>query len=117
MMYSLVRLLCRLTETLETTRAERRNLEVQLAALEQDKAQLETNLEAARDATAARPAESGSVEDEAQELRDQIADLEEELSDAQKREQKTRASLLEVRIPGTPETLPSSQATPADTRS
>ncbi|GAA5881845.1 hypothetical protein JCM3774_003055 [Rhodotorula dairenensis] len=101
---SMLERLNELTEALEATRGERRKLESQMASLEQDKAQLELELEAAREKTTAaaavgvvavQPAPLGSSEDEVQELRDQIADLEEELSDAQKREQKTRASLLE----------------------
>ncbi|GAA5977151.1 hypothetical protein JCM10908_004875 [Rhodotorula pacifica] len=89
-----------LTEALEATRAERRKLELRIAAIEKDKTQLEAELRAARDeasrATAAPAISAPAIgEEEVQELRDQIADLEEELSDAQKREQKTRASLLE----------------------
>ncbi|TKA52584.1 hypothetical protein B0A53_04594 [Rhodotorula sp. CCFEE 5036] len=92
-----------LTESLEATRGERRKLETRISSLEEDKAQLEEELQTARDAAATRAtatettpmAPSGVDEAELQELRDQIADLQEELSDAQKREQKTRASLLE----------------------
>lgn len=96
-----------MTETLEATRGERRKLETRINTLEEDKAQLEEELQTARDTAAARAtatatapmAPPGVDEDELQELRDQIADLQEELSDAQKREQKTRASLLEVGSP------------------
>lgn len=95
-----------MTESLEATRGERRKLETRISSLEEDKAQLEEELQTARDAAAATTttetvpmAPSGVDEDELQELRDQIADLQEELSDAQKREQKTRASLLEVGPP------------------
>lgn len=90
-----------MTESLETTRAEKRKLETQIRELEADKTALQEKLDAAAhnalqsSSTAAPPAADAG---ELQDLRDQISDLEEELADAQKREQKTRAQLLEVRV-------------------
>lgn len=90
-----------LTESLETTRAEKRKLETQIRGLEADKAALQERVDVAAaqpEATPSVPAASSADEGELQELRDQISDLEEELADAQKREQRTRAQLLEVRF-------------------
>ncbi|BGP09784.1 hypothetical protein OF846_004039 [Rhodotorula toruloides] len=87
-----------LTESLETTRAEKRKLETQIRGLEADKAALQERVDVAAaqpEATPSVPAASSADEGELQELRDQISDLEEELADAQKREQRTRAQLLE----------------------
>ncbi|BGP01754.1 Proteophosphoglycan 5 [Rhodotorula toruloides] len=87
-----------LTESLETTRAEKRKLETQIRTLEADKAALQEKVEAATAQPAPAPsasAASSADEGELQELRDQISDLEEELADVQKREQRTRAQLLE----------------------
>lgn len=78
-----------LTESLEQTRAEKRKLEA-------DQAQLHEQLAVAQRSPTPAPA-APTDESEMQELRDQIADLEEELADAQRREQKTRAQLLDVR--------------------
>ncbi|GAA5889051.1 hypothetical protein JCM8208_007756 [Rhodotorula glutinis] len=80
-----------LTESLEQTRAEKRKLEA-------DKAQLVDQLAAAQQRSptpAAAPVSTSSNMDDVDDLRGQIADLEEELADAQRREQKTRANLLE----------------------
>lgn len=83
-----------LTESLESTRSSKRQLELRIQTLESEAA-------SAASAAAAAPATAGAGgsgdELELQELRDQIADLEDELEDARKREQKTRSSLLEVR--------------------
>ncbi|BGP26180.1 involucrin repeat protein [Rhodotorula toruloides] len=87
-----------LTESLETTRAEKRKLETQIRTVEADKAALQEKVDAAAAqpaSTASASAASSADEGELQELRDQISDLEEELADAQKREQRTRAQLLE----------------------
>ncbi|GAA6031377.1 hypothetical protein JCM8097_005631 [Rhodosporidiobolus ruineniae] len=82
-----------LTESLESTRASKRQLEQRIATLEADLAAAQSA--PASSATTAPAAGGGADDTELQELRDQIADLEEELADAQKREQKTRASLLD----------------------
>ncbi|GAA6048508.1 hypothetical protein JCM3770_006528 [Rhodotorula araucariae] len=86
-----------LTESLEQTRDDKRKLEAQIHALEADKSQLQERLVAVEQSAVPAASTNSTVPDEGelQELRDQIADLEEELADAQRREQKTRSQLLD----------------------
>ncbi|GAA6063221.1 hypothetical protein JCM10212_002443 [Sporobolomyces blumeae] len=71
-----------LTESLEQSRNDKRKLEAQIAQLQ------------AQPPPTAAPVQSSS-NDEVEELRDQIMDLEEELKDAKAREQKVRSQLLD----------------------
>ncbi|GAA5880539.1 hypothetical protein JCM8547_002276 [Rhodosporidiobolus lusitaniae] len=82
-----------LTESLESTRSAKRQLELRISSLESDLAAAQSS--SSSGASSSSQAAGGADEAELQELRDTIQDLEEELADAQKREQKTRASLLE----------------------
>lgn len=97
-----------LTESLEKTRGEKRQLDAllptlqsQVRSLEGEKATLTQNLVAAQQETtrlAARPdysAKLAAVEEELRDARDSLQDTLEELEDAKAREAKTRAGLLE----------------------
>ncbi|SGY19519.1 BQ5605_C014g07669 [Microbotryum silenes-dioicae] len=97
-----------LTESLESTRAERRKLETagkglegQVEAAEEEKnrlAAIVVGLKEENRAMKERPdhtAKLASLENTVQDLKDQLTDLEEELEDTKKREQKTRGQLLE----------------------
>ncbi|GAA6004206.1 hypothetical protein JCM10207_002482 [Rhodosporidiobolus poonsookiae] len=77
-----------LTESLESTRTSKRQLETQLSSAA-------SSASHASSASVSSSAGTGADDAEVQELRDTIADLEEELADARAREQKTRAGLLE----------------------
>lgn len=104
----LTRFLRSLTESLEQTRGEKRKLEAvissaqsQARTLEEDKSRLTQSLAVTQDDLArlsARPDNSVKVEkleSDLQDVRDQLADAEEELDDAKKREQKQRGQLLD----------------------
>ncbi|SCV73984.1 BQ2448_6414 [Microbotryum intermedium] len=97
-----------LTESLETTRAEKRKLETtgkglegQVEAAENEKnrlAAIVAGLKEENRAMKERPdhtTKMASLENLVQDLKDQLTDLEEELEDAKTREQKTRSQLLE----------------------
>lgn len=106
---------CRFTVILEQTRSEKRKVEAHsssttaaLKTVEAEKATLSASLSTAQTdlakaqseltAALARPDDLqklSALEDELQELRDTISDLEEELSDAKTRETGTRSKLME----------------------
>ncbi|GAA5851652.1 hypothetical protein JCM9279_002532 [Rhodotorula babjevae] len=84
-----------LTESLEATRAEKRKLEADKTQLVDQLALAQQQQQRSPTPAALAPPSSSSNADEVEDLRGQIADLEEELADAQRREQKTRANLLD----------------------